>query len=373
MWTALRQTCLASPPTEESPRTCLTRNSTMRPSGKRYLHHCSLKRGESADGRQAYHSNEESLLPAQSFFAHSRTERPVHELSSLSSCTEKPSREMETKQSGFSLNDKSKFSLIVEQRFTNTSSKPILIGEVFRNLNGIIESQRREIDYTLAGDEELRRDQQLHHEQLSEQNRDLREAHMKSFNEMEELNQFQGSTIDGFSRRNWSKIETLSLNSQPRFRNYRMKLIVWMIREIFKDAESVRSGQSHVTSQPAFSPPFRDPDGMLSRSLGMLSRNDKPPDIWDTHGISGNVFVNPPASSSSPYPGEFNPWISNVTEDTSPHVTSERQNPDTTLDPRCQSGPSARFIRPLRGKIFKELWGRPTTTADFGSSFWQIP
>ena len=51
--------------------------------------------GESADRRQAYHSNEESLLPAQSFFAHSRTGRPVHEHGSLSSCREKPNREME--------------------------------------------------------------------------------------------------------------------------------------------------------------------------------------------------------------------------------------------------------------------------------------
>ena len=88
----------------------------------------------------------------------------------------------------------------------------------------------------------------------------------------------------------------------------------------------------------------------------MPSRTDKPPDIWNTHGISGNVFVNPPASSSSPYPGGFNPWISNVTEDTSPHVTSERQNPDTTLDPRCQSGPSARnSFDPKEGR-FKGLW-----------------
>ena len=53
----------------------------------------------------------------------------------------------------------------------------------------------------------------------------------------------------------------------------------------FKDAESVRSGQSHVTSQPAFFPLFRDPGGMLSRSLGTPSRNDRPPSIWDTHGI----------------------------------------------------------------------------------------
>ena len=61
-----------------------------------------------------------------------------------------------------------------------------------------------------------------------------------------------------------------------------------MIREISKDAESVRSGLSHVPSQPAF-PPFRDPDGKLSCSVGMPSRNDKPPDIWDTHATSGGV------------------------------------------------------------------------------------
>ena len=49
-----------------------------------------------------------------------------------------------------------------------------------QELNGIIESQRREIDHALAGDEQFRRDQLLLQEQLSEQNRDLREAHIKS-------------------------------------------------------------------------------------------------------------------------------------------------------------------------------------------------
>ena len=97
----------------------------------------------------------------------------------------------------------------------------------------------------------------------------------------------------------------------------------------FKDAESVRSGLFHVPSQPALLPPHRDPGGLLSRK-------DKPTDIWNTHGISGNVFVNPPASSSSHCPGGFNPWISNVTEDTSPHLTSETKIPDTALDPGCK-------------------------------------
>ena len=50
------------------------------------------EREEPANLRQAYHSHEESLLPAQSFFAHTSTGRPVYELSSCQK--RKPSREM---------------------------------------------------------------------------------------------------------------------------------------------------------------------------------------------------------------------------------------------------------------------------------------
>ena len=101
-----------------------------------------------------------------------------------------------------------------------------------------------------------------------------------------------------------------------------------------------------------FSPLLRDLGGMLSRSVGVPSRNDWPPDIWD--GISGNFFVNPTASSSALYPQGFNPWISNASEHTSPHVISERQTTDTALDPRCQSGPSARnSFHPSEGRFSK--------------------
>ena len=84
----------------------------------------------------------------------------------------------------------------------------------------------------------------------------------------------------------------------------------------------------------------------------MPSRNDRPPSIWDTHGISGYVFAIPTASSSAPYPGGINPWISNVSEHTSPHVMSERQT--QVQDPRCQSRPSARnSFDPSEGRFSK--------------------
>ena len=84
----------------------------------------------------------------------------------------------------------------------------------------------------------------------------------------------------------------------------------------------------------------------------MPSRKDGPPSIWDTHGISGNVFANPTASSAAPYPQEMNPWSSHISEHSSPHVMSESQTP--AQHQRCQSGPSARnSIIPSEGDSSK--------------------
>ena len=165
---------------------------------------------------------------------------------------------------------------------------------------------------------------------------------------MEELKRVQGSTFDGFARRKLIEDRDTVLELMGKNLELQNEINCMNDSRDFQDAESVRSGQSHVTSQPALLPPCRDPGRLLSR-------NNQPPDIRNTQGISGNVFANPRAPSSSPYPGGFNPWIFEVTGDTSPHVTSESQNPDTPLDPRCQSGPSARnSFDPKEGRSSKD-------------------
>ena len=162
-----------------------------------------------------------------------------------------------------------------------------------------------------------RRDQSLLQEPLSEQNRDLREAHMTSLHEMEELKRVQELRVDEFSRRRLI-VNQDTINSRD-----------------FKDIKSARSGLSHVPSQLALLPLYRDPGGLLSR-------NDKPTDIWNRHGILGNVFANPVASSSALYPQELNPWSSGREEPihSSTVEKSERQAQDQ--DQRCQSGQSRR-------------------------------
>ena len=139
-----------------------------------------------------------------------------------------------------------------------------MIEEVSRKLNGIIEFQRREIDHTVAGDEQLRRDQLLQ-EQLPEQTRDLREAHIKSLNEMKELKRLQELRVVESSRRRL--IENQNTINELTARIQELQNEVNCLNDLrdFKDGESVRSGLSHVTSQPALLPLFADPGGMLSR------------------------------------------------------------------------------------------------------------
>ena len=106
----------------------------------------------------------------------------------------------------------------------------------------------------------------------------------------------------------------------------------------FQDAESVRSGHSHVASQPVSFPPHPVPCGMLSRSLGMPSRKNGPPSIWDTHGFSGNVFCKSSSVFHSSQAGK-----------------SEKQTP--VQDQRCQSGPSAKNSVILSEGDFSKNYG----------------
>ena len=108
------------------------------------------------------------------------------------------------------------------------------------------------MDHTIASDEQLRRDQLLLQEELSEQNRDLREAHIKSLHEMEELKRFQGSRFDESSKRRLIENQDTINELTARIQELQNEVNCLNDSRDSKDAESVRSGISHVPSQPAF-------------------------------------------------------------------------------------------------------------------------
>ena len=126
----------------------------------------------------------------------------------------------------------------------------------------------------------------------------------------------------------------------------------------FQDAESVRSGNSHVTSQPGVFPRHPPFEGMLRPSFVSPRRTDGPPNIWDTSGISGNVFANPQASSSAPYPQELNsPWKKTIEEPIHKSTAEKSDRPERDQDLRCQSGPSAKDSVIFSGGDYSKNYG----------------
>ena len=69
-------------------------------------------------------------------------------------------------------------------------------------------------------------------------------------------------------------------------------------------------------------------EGMLRHSLVSPSRKEGPPSIWDTHGISGNVFADPLASSSAPYPQELGQWNSPIDEPLHSSTVEKSERPE---------------------------------------------
>ena len=140
-----------------------------------------------------------------------------------------------TNKSGFFWKDKkSKFSLFLEQIFTNMSSKPILIGDVSRNwveLSSLNEDKLIILLQVMNNSEEIN-----YYFKNNYQNKIgiFVKFIWKVSTRWNNWNDFKDPHSMNFRKEDWSKIETLSLNSLARYGNWKMKLIVWMIREFLE-------------------------------------------------------------------------------------------------------------------------------------------
>ena len=159
---------------------------------------------------------------------------------------------------------------------------------------------------------------------------------------MEELRKFKSSTFDTIARRKLIEDQNTILELSGRVQELQNEVNCMNNSKDFQAAESVRSGNSHVTSRPVSFPPHPIPEGMLRHYFVSPSRREGPPSIWDTHGISGNVFANPDASSSAPYPQELHQWNSSIEEPLHSSAVEKSERPEQNQDLRCQSGPSAK-------------------------------
>ena len=108
---------------------------------------------------------------------------------------------------------------------------------------------------------------------LWQQKLEFREAHQRGLTEMEKLKKFQSSTFDTMARRKLIEDQNIILELSGRVQELQNEVNRMNDSNDFQDAESIRSGNSHVTSRPVFFSPLQDPGGMLSCPGRMLSRN----------------------------------------------------------------------------------------------------
>ena len=158
-----------------------------------------------------------------------------------------------------------------------------------QKLTETIQSQKEELHRAQA-DERRRQDHQLLHEQLLKQNWDLREAHEKSLSEMKELKRYQGSTFDTIARRKLVEDQDIILELTGKIQELQNEINCMNDSRDFQDAESVRSGHSHVASRPVSFPPHPVLGGMLNRSVGMPSRKDGR-QAFGTHMVYRETFL----------------------------------------------------------------------------------
>ena len=293
----------------------------------------------------SHHSQREDLSVSLSSSVSDRTVRPVGDRAGRPA--EQSSQEAQIR----TLLDKQKEQILAEcqAKINRHEFQAAYDRRSLLKLGEIVESQQEELHCARAA-EVQQRDQQLLQEKFLQQNSELCEAHQRSLTKMEEFKKFQSSTFDTIARRRLVEDQDTILALSGRIQELQNEINCMSDSKEFQDAESIRSGHSHVTSRPVSFPPHPIPEGMLRRSFGVPSRREGPPSIWDTHGMSGNVFANPDASSSAPYPQELNPW-SYRSRSRFTHPQKQDQ------DQRCQSGPSTKNSVIFSGGDFSKNYG----------------
>ena len=175
----------------------------------------------------------------------------------------------------------------------------------------------------------------------------------------QELQKLQNSAFDEFTQKKFIEDQKIIMELSGRLQELQNEVNFMNDSNESMDAESICSGNPHVTSPPGIFPRHPPFEGMLRPLYSSQRQDEEPPNIRDTSSIPGNVFAHPQASSSAPYPQELNStWKKTIEEPIHMSIAEKSGRPV-----------SQKFSHLQWRRLFKELWGRPTTTADFRSSF----
>ena len=254
---------------------------------------------------------------------------------------------------------------IAEERESSNAQIRTLLNEQRRTI--IAEYGEKVLHHELlaAQAEQIRR---ILQEELLRQQQDFREVHQQDLFKMKELQKFQNSTFDEFTQQkfiggsedNYGIIWKTSRTTEW------SKLHEWF--QGFSGCLSRFAVEIHTLPvHPGLFPRHPPFEGLLKPAFLSQRQTEEPPNIRDTSGISGNGFCTSTdffissVSSGIKFYLEENYWRTNS------HVYSGEKWKTRT---RPRSGMpvwtvSQRFSHLQWRRLFKELWGRPTTDCRF--------
>ena len=118
---------------------------------------------------------------------------------------------------------------------------------------------------------------------------------------MEELRKFESSTFDTLARRKLIEDQNTIMELSGRVQELQNEVNCINDSKDFQDAESVRSGNSHVTSQPMSFPPHPIPERDVEAFIRIAApQRREAMHLGYTWYIGKRFFANPHASSSAP-------------------------------------------------------------------------
>ena len=109
---------------------------------------------------------------------------------------------------------------------------------------------------------------------------DFREVHQQSLTKMKELQKFQNSTFDEFAQKKFLEDQNTIMELSGRLPELQNEVNCMYDSKDFQDAESICSGNSHVTSPPGVFPRHPPFEGLLKPAFISQRQTEEPPNIW---------------------------------------------------------------------------------------------
>ena len=244
---------------------------------------------------------------------------------------------------------------IAEERESSNAQIRTMLDEQRRTI--IAECSEKVLHHELLA-AQAEQDRKILQEELLRQRQDFREVHQQDLMKHHELQKFQNSAFDEFTQKKFIEDQKTIMELSGRLQDLQNEVNFMNDSKDFMDAESICSGNPHVTSPPGLFPRHPPFVGMLKPAFISQRQNEEPPNIRDTSGTSGNVFAHPQASSSAPYPQELNStWKKTIEEPIHMSTAEKSGRPKRDQDLRCQSGPSAKDSVIFSGGDYSKNYG----------------